>query len=170
MSKNKRYQYYVEGECEKKLIEILKRNNMILPGNVSVFNVIQNKFSNSRLANLSSHTVVVLVFDTDSDTDATLKENLWILQKYSTVREIWCIPQVKNLEDELLRSTDVHQIKDLIGCQSKSDFKREWLNDKRLFEKLKQHSFNYARFWSLDAEAPFASISNDANKVKNQGI
>ncbi len=46
-----------------------------------------------------------------------------------TVKEVICITQVKNLEDELLRSCDVKQIKELTGSKSNSNYKRDMLND-----------------------------------------
>ena len=169
MSKNTKYQYFVEGDTEKKLIEVLKTNSMIISGTVNIFNVIQKEFSTALLANLSKDTVVILVFDTDTNDDAKLRKNLQTLKKHPSVREYFCILQVKNLEDELVRATDVHDIRDLIGSKSESDFKRDWLREKRLIEKLRNHNFNYNVFWSSKADPPFSDIDNNAFRVKKQG-
>lgn len=46
MDKRKNYQYYVEGDDEKCLINVLKRDlQCIASGKVEKFNAIQNKFS-----------------------------------------------------------------------------------------------------------------------------
>ncbi len=46
------YQYFVEGECEEKLINALKisPHNYLTPGKVTVFNFINKPISNSRIA------------------------------------------------------------------------------------------------------------------------
>ena len=167
MSTNIRFQYYVEGESEKKLIEEFKKTrNMIISGNVNVVNVKQKELSNYLLANLSSNTVVILVFDTDTEDVRILKRNIETLKKCHNVREIWCVTQVRNLEEELIRATDVREIKDLIGCKSNSDFKRDWIREKRLVEKLSHHTFNLDLFWASDPGPAYAGIENKGYKVK----
>ena len=107
-----RYHYYVEGNCEKKLIDEFKKQQLpIISGKIDIFNAIQEVFSNTRLRMLSENTVVILVFDTDTGIIETLYRNVEILKKHPT----WCVMQVHNLEDEIKRSTDVKEIKDLLG-------------------------------------------------------
>ncbi len=44
------YQYFVEGEDEKHLIEVLKTDiKLIMPGKVQIFNVVQEIIKDSRL-------------------------------------------------------------------------------------------------------------------------
>lgn len=54
--------YYVEGECEEKLINALKigRDNKIAAGKVEVFNIIQSPLSRMRAAMLKRGTIVSL--------------------------------------------------------------------------------------------------------------
>lgn len=87
MSKNGQYiQYYVEGQDEEKILSVLKTDmQLILPGKVSKFNVVQNKLTRARLMNLRPGTMVVLVFDTDTNNSKILKENIDILKKFSAV-------------------------------------------------------------------------------------
>ncbi len=119
MSRNEKYQFFVEGECEKKLIdELKKQQTMIVSGRVNVFNVTQNELPNALLANLSNRTVVILVFDTDRQDAITLRKNIQKLRKYRNVKDIWCVMQVRNLEDELVSATDVREIKELFDCKS----------------------------------------------------
>jgi hypothetical protein len=49
-NKSKILQYYVEGEDEKKLIEVLKTDmRLIMPGKVQILNVVQNRISDTKL-------------------------------------------------------------------------------------------------------------------------
>ena len=50
MRKNVRYHYYVEGNCEKKLIDEFKKQQLpIISGKIDVFNAVQEEFTNTRL-------------------------------------------------------------------------------------------------------------------------
>ena len=66
MKKNAIYHYYVEGEDEKKLLDVLKRDLCCIEsGKVDKMNVIQTKFTVARIRPLKQDTTVVLVYDTD---------------------------------------------------------------------------------------------------------
>ena len=65
------YHYYVEGENERALIEILskckdEKFNVIRPGKIDVFNVVEREIKSTHMMNLKDNTVAVLVFDTDT--------------------------------------------------------------------------------------------------------
>lgn len=105
---NNIYHYYVEGDDEKKVIDTLKTSmQLIISGKVDVFNVIERKFTRNQIMRLKQGTIVVLVFDTDTNQVDTLLENILFLQKQPIVKKVICVPQVKNLEDELLRSCNI---------------------------------------------------------------
>ena len=88
MRKNVRYHYYVEGNCEKKLIDEFKKQQLpIISGKIDVFNAVQEEFTNTRLRMLPENTIVILVFDTDTGIVEILKRNLEILKKYPRVKE-----------------------------------------------------------------------------------
>ena len=93
------YQYYVEGQDEKKLVDTLKSNGYIVSGKVEVFNVLQEPFTLLRIRPLKQNTVVILIFDTDVEMVEVLIENIKFLKRQKNVKEIWCVTQVKNLED-----------------------------------------------------------------------
>lgn len=165
--KTYRFQYYVEGDCEKKLISVLKeQKTLILPGKVEKFNVIQERFSNMQLRTLSNKTIVILVFDTDKGESDMLWENLRMLKKDSRIKAVWCVLQVDNLEDELIRSTDIKEIKELLPCPSNKEFKHYFLIEKRLFEKLRSHSFNFDRIWISHPKNGFREIENAGSMIK----
>ena len=85
MSKMNKVVYFVEGECEEKLINALKQEpSAIRPGKVKKINVIQNVLSTSQLIQIQTGTIVVLVFDTDVPQTDCLKKNLKLLEKKCT--------------------------------------------------------------------------------------
>lgn len=123
-SATKYYQYFVEGEDEKKIINTLKSDmEIIKAGKVQVVNCVQEKLSPLRLMNLKDGTAVVLVFDTDAGNLSVLQENIKLLQKQRNISEVICVMQVKNLEEELVRACNIKQVKYLLGVSSNKDYK-----------------------------------------------
>ena len=61
------FQYYVEGEDEEKLVNVLKSDmQCIEAGKVQVLNPVLEKITPLRLRTLKKNTTVNLVFDTDA--------------------------------------------------------------------------------------------------------
>lgn len=103
--KREQYHYFVEGEDDRKVVNTLKTDlQWIKPGKVQVFNDIEEELTSLITRTLKPGTIVVLVFDTDTGKKNTLLKNIRFLQKDSNVKQVLCIMQVKNLEDEFLRS------------------------------------------------------------------
>lgn len=153
MGRNNIYYYFVEGEDEEKLIQVLKTDlRCIVPGKVQKFNVVDKKLNKARLMSLKMGTSVVLVFDTDTGNADILRENIQFLRKEQNIKEVICITQVKNLEDELIRSCDIRQIKELTGSKSNKNYKHDMIKDSRLDKKLFEHRFDLVKFWSMTAE------------------
>lgn len=166
--KREYYYYFVEGEDDAKIVNTLKTDlRCIVPGKVQVFNVMQKKITTPRLMALKTDTIVILVFDTDVGETPTLLENIKILKKAQNVKDVFCVTQVKNLEDELIRSCNIKQIKELTGSKSNGDFKRDLLRDSTIARKLKKHNFDINSFWNT-VDKNFHNIKNDAVKVKIQ--
>lgn len=108
MGKEKYYQYFVEGEDEKKLVDVLKSDmKLIVSGKSQVFNVTQQKLTRLRVMNLKPGTTVVLIFDADAGNLQILKDNINFLHKEKVVSEVICVIQVRNLEDELIRCCNI---------------------------------------------------------------
>ena len=119
--------YFVEGKCEVTLLQALKENpQKILPGQIREFNLIQQVIPKSILMMIRPGTKVVFVFDTDVPVTQYLRSNINLVKKTCTKVEIIFLPQVKNLEDELERCTDVSRVSDLTQSASKKDFKRDF--------------------------------------------
>lgn len=126
MKNNQKYQYYVEGEHEKKLLDIFKTDlQCIHPGKVEVFNPITRKISKSKIMKLSNGTIIILVFDSDVEECQILKDNISFLSSQKNVKDVWCVIQVKNIEEELCRSCDLKTIQLLTNSKTKKDFKND---------------------------------------------
>lgn len=156
------YQYFVEGDDEKRLIEVLKTDmRLIQPGKIQVVNVVQEKLTDLKLRVLPEGVILVFVFDTDTGNVEILNENIQKAKKSSRVKAVYCITQVKNIEDELIRSTDIRKIEELLGSKSKTDFKRDFIREKNLKQKLAAHSFNLNQLWCKEPQSPYEKIKNE---------
>ncbi|SCI29950.1 Uncharacterised protein [uncultured Blautia sp.] len=87
----KYYQYYVEGQDEEKLIQVLKTElRLIEPGKVEKFNVVSEELTKLRIMSLKMGTIVVLVFDTDAGNINTLKKNIKFLKEQKAIKNVLC--------------------------------------------------------------------------------
>lgn len=165
--KSKYVQYYVEGEDEKHLIDVLKSKlKIIRPGKVQKLNVIEQEITNLHLRTFKPDTMVVLVFDTDTGNAQTLRKNLQRLEKCPSVSEIITIPQVSNLEDELVRSCDIRTAPELLGSKSIRDFKRDFIRVSNLDQKLLEHNFDIHLLWTGTPLPPYQNIVNQSRSIK----
>ena len=163
----KYYQYYVEGQDEEKLIQVLKTElRLIEPGKVEKFNVVSEELTKLRIMSLKMGTIVVLVFDTDAGNINTLKKNIKFLKEQNAIKNVLCITQVKNLEDELKRSCDIKDVKELTGSKSNSDFKHDIRKEKQFGKKLLKKGFDIKNFCAQTDNYIYKEISNDANEIK----
>lgn len=159
--------YFVEGENEKKLIETIK-NKYLYSGKVKIINTIQNKVPNSILRTLERETVVVLVFDTDIEKIDVLDENIKLIKSSNNVKDIICIPQIKNLEGELIYSTSINKIVELLESKSKKDFKNDFNNCKNLLKKLEEKEFKISKLWSRNAKDVYMKYKNNSGIIKKK--
>ena len=74
--RNRNLLYLVEDD-EKKLVNTLKNSmGLIHPGKVQKLNVIECNITDLHLRTLAKGTIVVLIFDTDTDNVARLDKNI----------------------------------------------------------------------------------------------
>ena len=159
--------YYVEGEDEVKLIDVLKSDlRVIKAGKVQKLNVLQREITTARLRTIKPATMVVLVFDTDTNNLDILKENLKILESCTSVSEIVTIPQFHNLEEELIRSCNIKNITQLLNSKSRTEFKTDLIRVSNLDKKLKDHNFDITLFWNQKPQSPYDEIPNQSKKIK----
>lgn len=164
---NNYYQYYVEGDDDRKIVNTLKTDfQLIQPGKVDKFNVVQNLLNKNRIQVLKNDTTVVLVFDTDTSSAEILKKNIEFLQKQKPVKDVICVPQVNNLEEELVRVCSIKQVKELTGSRTDSEFKSDILKINNLKQKLEEKDFNFDRFWNSLPKGNFEQIPNDSKKIR----
>ncbi|MCR5754991.1 MAG: hypothetical protein K6G30_09315 [Acetatifactor sp.] len=160
-------QYYVEGNDEKKLLTELKTSmQLIVPGKIETFNVVQERFSNVRLMQIKENTTIILVYDTDTNSTEILKENIARLKKCHAVKEVICIPQVANLEEELVYCCDIRKITELLNSRSQGQFKHDLIIEKNLKEKLISHKFNINKLWERQPQNQFHVFENGACRIK----
>lgn len=145
--------YFVEGECEKKLIDLIKSNefNLIKPGLVKIKNVLLNKLTNYDIQNLISPRLIILVYDTDVIKSLDiLNYNINLLKK--TKANIIHLHSVLCFEDELVRSTDIKNIKDFFKTENIEEFKKKFISCKNLKAKLISLNFNINKMWQTDSK------------------
>lgn len=165
--KSKFVQYYVEGKDEEKLIHVLKTDLCVIrPGKVQRLNVIEHILTDAQLMTLRLGTMAVLIFDTDTKHTNILSRNLEKLKKCSAISEIVTIPQIFNLEDELVRSCDIKKITELLDSKSKKDFKSDFIQANNLANKLREHQFDINRLWIKQPLPPYHNIMNKAETIK----
>ena len=162
------YHYYVEGEDEKKLFDVLKQDLCCIEsGKVDKMNVVQTKFTIARIRPLKQDTIVVLVYDTDVESNIEiLAYNVKFLNNQKGIKEVICIPQVKNLEDELLRACKIKNITELTKSISKTNYKTDLINCTNLGARLKACEFDISKMWNKIPTNKFECFGNHAEKIK----
>ena len=116
--------------------------------------------------NLKDNTVVVLVFDTDTKNRAILDKNTKFLEKHKKIKEVILIPQVYNLEDELIRSCNIKNILQLLGSKSKKEFKSDFNKVNNLNEYLIKAEFAFDKLWRKNTDGIFAGITSGISKIE----
>ncbi|MDO4711414.1 MAG: hypothetical protein Q4A75_05505 [Peptostreptococcaceae bacterium] len=162
--------YIVEGETEQQIIKAIK-NKYIVAGRIYVQNLTQSEISQTFIRTLKPKTKVVIVFDTDVEKDHavdTLRDNIKKLRKSSQVKQVISLPQIKNIEDEIVYSTKVKTIRDLINSKSEKDFKRDLINthESHILSALEKKHFDIVKFWSRDPQNCYCEFKNESKNVK----
>ena len=161
--------YYVEGPCEQQLIAALKEApERLIPGKIKVFNVVQNLIPKSQMLSIQAGTTVVLVFDTDVSQTSNLKKNLELLTRYCGKLKIIFLPQVLNLENELVRCTDVRTVMELTKSGSVKNFKTDFckIKTKDCRSMLERHKLDYPRLWMTKVPETFNFVDNNSFQIK----
>ena len=150
------YQYFVEGECEEKFLNTFKipPYSYYLSGKVSVFNFINKKISNQRLLALNPKTIIILVYDIDTNNTDILEENIKKLNDFGF--ETYHIQSINNFEAELVYSSKIKNINELFKTTSKEEFKNKFIHHSNIPSKLEEIRFDHSKMWSRkNNNAPF---------------
>ena len=162
--------YYCEGEDDQKLIDALKSSpSKIQPGKSKKLNVVQNLIPKSILLGIKPDTHVVLIFDTDVTTNLdVVKKNIENIKKYCRGVKIINLLQVKNLEDELVRCTDVKSVLELTKSKSLSNFKADFrkMKNEQCRNMLDRHKINVDRLWTTKAPGEFEFAERNSSAIK----
>ena len=166
---NTRCIYFAEGDCEAQLLNALRLHpEKILQGKVRVFNVIQNLIPKSQLLTLQAGMTVVFVFDTDTEQTERLRQNIQRVQRYCRVR-LLTVAQVLNLEDELVRSTDVLSAQELTQSKSQHNFKSDFcrMKPEDCLAMLRRHHLDPEKLWEKEPPASYDFVRQDGKAVKH---
>jgi hypothetical protein len=170
MANSQIFRYLVEGECEKKITDCLKSEcQSIVAGKVDVLNVTCKVISPAFIMALKKGTTVVLVFDTDRNNTCDvemLERNINSLTERGGIKNIVCIPQVNNLEDELVRSCNIKEPRQLTKSKSNKNFKADFLHMSNLKGRLENCDFSISDFWSSVPQNEYKGLGNKASKIK----
>lgn len=168
------YQYYVEGENEKKLVEVLSKEfNFIKAGKVEVLNVVEKPIKNTRIRNFKENHVIILVFDTDTNNTKTLEANIECLKclvKSKKIEDVILIPQVRNIEEELVRSCNINNIKDLLKSKSREEFKTDFNKVTNLKNCLIKKCFDFKKLWRTKPVGVFSGFKCELSKLENKNF
>ena len=159
--------YFVEGKCEETLLAALEeRPQKVVSGRIKVFNVITNLIPRSQLVTIQTGTTVVFVFDTDVSVTEFLKKNIELVQTYCRKTKIVFLPRVMNLEDELVRCTDINSIAKLTHSRSIKDFKRDFCAMTNCRDMLNRHQLDVSRLWTQKPPEVFCFIPSNSSLIK----
>lgn len=164
--------YYVEGPCEQQLISALKEApEKLIPGKVKVFNVVQNLIPKSQMLSIQPGTTIAFVFDTDVEQTSKLKKNIELLGRYCGKLKIVFLPQVLNLEDELVKSTDVKSVTELTKSNSIKNFKTDFckMKSKDYRAMLERHTLDCSKLWITRTPDAFEFVELNSSQVKITG-
>lgn len=161
--------YLVEGECDEAVVRALKEK-YIHSGKIKVINVATKRVSDLVRRSIKTSTVCVLIFDTDifntgKGNSNIILENISILEKSQNVKKVVVICQDENLEDEIVRATNIKNITNLLNSRSVTDFKRDVISCSNLLKKLEDKNFDISKFW-MSPNLPFVKKGNESDLIK----
>lgn len=160
--------YFVEGQCEKALVNELKNSpQLIHSGSIQIVNVVENTISRSMLAKLDSQSHVVFIFDTDTKNEDVLQKNIAAVKKYIPGVKLSIIPQVENLEDELVYSCNIKRIEEFLSKgKTVKDFKHEFIRVSNLRSILVKNKFDINKIWTRLPKHKTNIRKNDSSHIK----
>lgn len=164
--------YFVEGECEQKLIKAFTSSGGVgfKPGKVNVLNFNNQIIKRSLALSIKKNDLVVIIIDTDIKDTKIIDQNISILLKHSylTKDKIYIVMSVDNFEDELVYSCEkLSNIHDLFKTNDIKEFKTKFINRDNLKSKLIQEGFNIRKIFTRTPKPPFDKFINRGRDIKN---
>lgn len=86
------------------------------------------------------------------------------------VKKVILIPQISNLEEELVYSTNMKQIKEFTKSKSNKAFKSDFLSmtDSNVPKKLNEVNFDIKRLWGRNATNRYKIFTNESEYIKKK--
>lgn len=81
------------------------------------------------------------------------------------MKKVIIIPEVKNLEDELVRSCNIANVKELMKSKSNSEYKSDLAKCKNLKLVLINHHFDINSFWNQNPKGAFDNVNIKFTKM-----
>lgn len=131
--------------------------------------MVQSLIPKSILVAIKPGSTVALVFDTDVITNLDIvKKNVDNIKKYCQGVNIVFLLQVQNLEDELVRCTDVKNVRELTKSKSLSNFKADFrkLKDVECRHTLERHKIDIEKLWTTPVSKEFDFADRNSKQVK----
>ena len=165
------FRYFVEGECEKKLLKsfMYLEDDSFVEGKVEILNFVNSKITKPFARSIKKDTIVVIVIDTDVNDTSNLDFNIEMLKSVSLVKEtnIVVVQSVKNFEDEIVFSCNkISEINQLFSTKGKPEFKKKFINHNDIVSKLKKVGFSIEKIWSRKASGGFDKYTNNSKRIK----
>lgn len=158
--------YFVEGNCEAVLVDVLTKKKILVNGKPKVINLSQRKFPQSLLLSMKYGSCAVFIFDTDVGNPKIAQKNIELFLSSTTGVDLIVIPQCRNLEDELKYVCSLKEIRHLTKSKSNSDFKRDFIRAKNPEKLLDENGFDFNRLWNRKNEADWEILRSDnINKI-----
>lgn len=163
------FRYYVEGQCEKHFLDTYKSGPapVFKSGKVEVFNVMNERITQTRLINFSKNTVLVLIFDTDIEPTDVFKHNLSLLRKNKNISEIIYVPSIRNFEEELVYSSDINDINEMFKTKGLKEFKTKF-NSSNIVPRMSKINFSFQKIWSRVPQKPFSKYKQQGYQIKQK--
>ena len=158
-------QYYVEGECEEKIIKAFQHEPVgFSVGRIDVINPAEKVISKLRISQLKKDTTVILVYDVDVANERIIEENVNLLKQSKNIKAIYHVQSINNFEDEIVYSCKISSINDIFKTRSASEFKNKFLAHKDIVKKLNSVGFDIKLIWTRSSQK--IKYPNQGDKIK----
>ena len=143
--------YIVEGETEQAFINATK-GELIEAGRVTVRNPATKNCIGTIHRLIRKPTICILLFDKDIynkniANKSIVLNNIKQLNKNKNVEDVIVICQENDLDDEIVRSTTIKTIEQLLNSKSKRNSKSDIIKCSNLLSKLETKNFDIDNFW-----------------------
>ena len=105
--------YIVEGAIEENFVEQLRENNIIVPGRVRVWNLMQKKLNHSNPILTKRVDEIFAIIDTDCVESSNLATFNLNIKELKSIGKVFVLVQNENFEDELCRILNANTIQQL---------------------------------------------------------